>query len=77
MKNQIYVAKLGKTIGLKGLMKIHIESDFPNQFTKNTQFTTHKNTTLVIEIFNKKNNTIKFLGIDLENQTIYVSSSNL
>jgi 16S rRNA processing protein RimM len=64
LKNQIYVAKLGKTIGLKGLMKIHIESDFPNQFTKNAQFTTHKNTTLTVEIFNKQNNTIKFLNID-------------
>lgn len=34
MKDKIYVAKLGKTVGLKGDLKLFIDSDFPEQFKK-------------------------------------------
>ena len=32
--DKIYIAKLGKTVGLKGQQKLHIDSDFPEQFKK-------------------------------------------
>jgi 16S rRNA processing protein RimM len=60
----IYVAKLGKTVGLKGQLKLYIDSDFPEQFKKGAQFTTNKNTTLTVEQYNSKNDTIKFLDVD-------------
>ncbi|MEA3352431.1 MAG: ribosome maturation factor RimM [Campylobacterota bacterium] len=62
--NKIYVAKIGKAVGLKGQQKLHIDSDFPEQFKKGTILTTHKNKQLTIESFNSKNNTVKFEGID-------------
>ena len=61
---KIYIAKLGKTVGLKGQLKIFIDSDFPEQFKINNTFTTHKNKQLTIETINLKNNTVKFVGID-------------
>jgi 16S rRNA processing protein RimM len=61
---KIYVAKLGKTIGLKGQMKIYIESDFPEQFKKGATFTTNKKQTLTIESYNSKSDTVKFVDID-------------
>ena len=63
-KDKIFVAKLGKTVGLKGQLKLHIDSDFPEQFKKNAQFITNKNQTLIVESFNKNNNVIKFFDID-------------
>lgn len=64
MDNKVFTAKLGKTVGLAGLLKVYIESDFPEQFKKGNSFVTNKKLTLTVESFNPKNNTIKFLGID-------------
>jgi len=61
---KIYVAKLGKTVGLKGQQKLHIDSDFPEQFKKNAKFITDKKQELIIESYNDVNNVVKFIGID-------------
>ena len=72
---KIYIAKLGKTVGLKGQLKIFIESDFPEQFKKDNTFTTHKKKQLKIEVINLKNNTVKFVGIDnIDDAKQYVNS---
>ncbi len=64
MDEKVYIAKIGKTVGLKGQLKLHIDTDFPEQFKKNIIFITNKNISLTIENFNIKNNIIKFIGID-------------
>jgi len=76
--NKVYIAKLGKTVGLAGLLKVYIESDFPEQFSVGNSFVTNKNTTLIIESFNKKNQSVKFKDINsiddakkLINQLLY------
>lgn len=61
---KIYVAKLGKTVGLKGQQKLHIDSDFPEQFKKNTKFITDKKQELTVESYNATNSVVKFIGID-------------
>jgi len=74
----IYVAKLGKTVGLKGLLKLHIDSDFPEQFKKGVSFFTNKKQTLTIESVNLNNNTIKFKDINsIEEATKYINSQLL
>lgn len=62
--NNVYVAKLGKTVGLKGHVKLFIESDFPEQFKKGSSFVTHKNETLIIEEFNVQRGMVKFENIN-------------
>ncbi|MEA3314682.1 MAG: 16S rRNA processing protein RimM, partial [Campylobacterota bacterium] len=62
--DKVYVAKLGRTVGLNGQQKLIIDSDFPEQFKKNKKFITDKKQELRIETFNSKNNTVKFIGID-------------
>jgi 16S rRNA processing protein RimM len=64
MQDNVYVAKIGKAVGLQGQLKLHIDSDFPEQFVKNSTFITNKNTTLIIESFNKKSGVVKFVGFD-------------
>jgi len=79
--DKIYIAKLGKTVGLKGQQKLHIDSDFPEQFKKSTQLTTDKKQILTIESYNSTSNVVKFIGIDtiedakkLTNRQLFVSN---
>ena len=37
-KDLLHIATLGKSVGLKGDMKLHIKTDFPEQFQKNATF---------------------------------------
>ena len=78
--NNIYVAKLGKTVGLKGFLRLFYETDFPEQFNKGSKFTTNKNLTLTVKEFNKKSNQIQFeefLDVEkakiLTNQHLYTT----
>jgi len=72
---KIYVAKLGKSVGLKGQMRVFIDSDFPEQFKKGVSFTTNKNKTLTVETINQGFDTVKFVGIDtIEDTKMYINS---
>ncbi|HIP13501.1 MAG TPA: 16S rRNA processing protein RimM [Arcobacter sp.] len=72
---KIYIAKIGKTVGLKGQMKIHIDTDFPQQFKKGAVLITHKKQSLTIETINTTSKTIKFEGIDtIEDAQKYTNS---
>jgi len=81
--DKIYIAKLGKTVGLKGQQKLIIDTDFPEQFKKNTKLTTDKNQELTIETYNNTSNVVKFIGIDtiedakkLTNRQLFVSDED-
>jgi len=73
----VYVAKLGKAVGLKGHIKIFIDSDFPNQFKKGAAFTTSKNTTLIVEEYNSQREIIKFKGINDMDSSKKLTNSQL
>lgn len=65
MNNQsslIEVAKLGRLVGLKGEMKLHLECDFPEQFKKGKTFTTQKGEVLEIASYHPKSDLISFVG---------------
>lgn len=62
--NNVYVAKLGKTVGLQGHVKLFIESDFPEQFKKGASFTTNKKETLTILEYNPTRGIVKFENIN-------------
>lgn len=83
MTDRIYIAKLGKTVGLKGQQKLIIDTDFPEQFKRNTKLITDKKQELIIETYNTVNNVVKFVGIDsiedakrLTNRQLFVSSED-
>lgn len=80
---KVYVAKIGKTVGLKGFSKLYIDSDFPEQFKKDSKFFTDKKQELIVESYNSKNETVKFQGIDsveaakkLTNRLLYSSQED-
>ncbi len=83
MKNKIYVAKLGKAVGLKGHLRLFIDSDFPNQFKKGATFTTNKKLELKVQEYNTSREIIKFENYDdmdlakkLTNQELYATEED-
>lgn len=80
MNNRIYVAKLGKAVGLKGHLRLFMDTDFPEQFKKGAKFTTNKKLDLTVFEYNASRELIKFEGFDniddakkLTNQLLFVS----
>ncbi len=67
MSNQssklLHVATLGKTVGIKGDMKLHIKSDFPEQFFAGAEFLTKDRDILVIDDVNMQKATIRLKTI--------------
>jgi len=76
----VEVALLGKTVGLKGFVKLHNRGDFPDQFKKNTVFYDINGSKLIVKNYNCANDTIVFYGFEdvdsakaLTNKTIYAT----
>jgi len=65
MNNQsslIEVAQIGRLVGLKGELKLHLQCDFPEQFKKGKVFTTQKGEKLEVFSFNLSRELISFVG---------------
>ena len=58
--NDIFVAKLGKAVGLQGHLRLFIDSDFPEQFKKGATFKTNKKLELKVVEYNSSRELIKF-----------------
>ena len=76
--NKIFVAKLGKAVGLQGHLRLFIDSDFPEQFKKGATFTTNRNLQLKVLEYNSIRELVKFenyedveLAKKLTNQELY------
>lgn len=61
--NNIFIAQIGKTVGLHGDMKLHIHSDFPNQFKVGSKFKTDRGVVEFIK-FDAKNSIARFKGYE-------------
>jgi len=78
--NNIYVAKLGKAVGLLGHLRLFIDSDFPEQFKKGAIFFTNKNLQLKVIEYNASRELIRFENYEdmetakkLTNQELYAT----
>lgn len=60
---RVNIAKLGRAVGLKGEMKIHLLSDFPEQLKKGAKFYLG-NSEIVVDNYDFKKGLIKFVGIN-------------
>jgi 16S rRNA processing protein RimM len=60
---KIPIAKIGKTYGVKGWQKLHLLTDFPEQFKVGATFESDK-INLTIEKIDLKRNLVKFKGFD-------------
>ena len=62
--NKIFVAKLGKAVGLQGHLRLFIDSDFPEQFKTGAVFSTNRNLQLKVLEYNSSRELIKFENYD-------------
>ncbi len=58
----IEVAQLGRLVGLKGELKLHLHCDFPEQFKKGNVFQTAKGETLEVFSYHHGRGLISFVG---------------
>ncbi len=63
-ESPIEVAQIGRLVGLSGELKLHIHSDFPEQFKAGKIFTTQKNLKLEIASYNEKRGLVLFCGYE-------------
>jgi len=62
LKDKVYIAKVGKSVGLMGENRLILDSDFPEQFFEGASFET-KRGTLVVASYNENRGLVKFQGI--------------
>ncbi|MBL0686297.1 MAG: 16S rRNA processing protein RimM [Sulfurospirillum sp.] len=60
----IEVAQIGRLVGLRGELKLHVHSDFPEQFKAKKKFLTQKNIELEITAYSEKKGLILFRGYE-------------
>ena len=61
-KDLLHIATLGKSVGLKGDMKLHIKTDFPQQFKKGASFYISTQSQVNIDDVNFERGTIRLQG---------------
>lgn len=60
----LHVATLGRTVGLKGDMKLNLSTDFPEQFVADATFNLENGTTVTIQSYNPERELVRLKGID-------------
>ncbi|MCW8838809.1 MAG: ribosome maturation factor RimM [Thiovulaceae bacterium] len=73
----LYIATIGKTVGLKGDMKLHIKSDFPEQFKKGASFYINEKDKITIENINFERGLVKFEGYNAPELAKKLTNKNL
>jgi 16S rRNA processing protein RimM len=63
-KDLLHVATLGKSVGLRGDIKLHIQSDFPEQFKKGATFILNGDKSITISSINNDSSTVKLSGYE-------------
>lgn len=64
MDNLVFVAKIGKTHGLLGYLRLHNKSDFYEQFKTNKIFYNNKGEKFIIKHFDSANSLVQFSGYE-------------
>ncbi len=58
----LQVATIGRVVGLRGELKLHIQSDFIDQFKRGVEFTLDDGELIEIESYNSGRSLVKFLN---------------
>jgi 16S rRNA processing protein RimM len=59
----LHIATLGKTVGIKGDMKLHVKSDFPEQFVDGASFLINKKEKITLRDVNIERGLVKINNI--------------
>lgn len=77
---ELQIATIGKVVALRGELKLHLQSDFSEQFKQGNKFVLTNGSTIEIEYFNQAKSLVKFVGFNsredaskLTNQKLFTS----
>ncbi len=77
---KLHIATIGRCVGLRGDLKLHLFTDFPQQFAPGNRFTTDKKIELTIVTYDPKKSLVQFAGFGdretaakLTNQKLYAT----
>jgi 16S rRNA processing protein RimM len=73
----LYVATLGRTVGLKGDMKLHDKSDFPEQFKPGAEFITDNGQTVRLSYVNMDRGLVRLEGVTTPEDAKRFTNANL
>jgi len=62
-RQKFFIAQVGRTVGLKGDLKLHLHTDFPQQFKKGVTLRSNRGD-LTIASYNPSRNLIRFVGYE-------------
>ena len=62
-KERFFIAQVGKTVGLKGDLKFHLHTDFPQQFRPGVTLQSNRGPLTILE-YNPKRGLIRFEGYE-------------
>jgi len=62
--NLLHVATLGRTVGLKGDIKLNLHTDFPEQFVKGATFEMENGSVLTLQSYNPDRELAHIIGYD-------------
>ncbi len=81
-EERIHIATIGRCVGLRGDLKLHLYTDFPEQFKAGAMFQTDKNERLTIDSYNSHSGLVRFEGFSdrtaasrLTNRKLYTTRS--
>ena len=67
----VEVATIGRCVGLRGYLKLHNKSDFPEQFKKGATFFDKNDDQLIIKDYNRKKELVLFENFDGGIRNVY------
>jgi len=73
----LHIATIGKTVGIKGDMKLHIKSDFPEQFKNGSSFLINKKDRITLSDVNLERGLVKINNLSNPQDCKKFTNANL
>ena len=74
---QVEIATIGKVVGLGGELKLHLQTDFVDQFVAGAKFTLKNTKSLEIESYNPKRGLVKFKHYNVREDAAVLTNQKL
>ncbi len=74
---ELQIATIGKVVGLRGELKLHLQSDFISQFKKGSSFELTNGKTVEIEYFKENRLLVKFIGFNTREDASILTNQKL
>ncbi len=74
---EVEIATIGKVVGLGGELKLHLQTDFTEQFVSGAKFRLKNGNLLEIEHYNPKRNLVKFTRYNVREDAAVLTNQKL